>query len=154
LNGGNEMDNQLSNVLNKQIANWSVLFIKLHNYHWYVKGNQFFTLHTKFEEFYNEASLHIDELAERLLAIGGEPVATMKDCLQMASVQEANGNETAEEMVQSISSDFSMLVGELKEGMSIADQENDEITGDMLLAIHSSLEKHVWMLKAFLGKTV
>jgi starvation-inducible DNA-binding protein len=154
LNGGNEMDNQLSNVLNKQIANWSVLFIKLHNFHWYVKGNQFFTLHTKFEEFYNEASLHIDELAERLLAIGGEPVATMKDCLQMASVQEANGNETAEEMVQSISSDFSMLVGELKEGMSIADQENDEITGDMLLAIHSSLEKHVWMLKAFLGKTV
>jgi starvation-inducible DNA-binding protein len=148
------MENQLFDILNKQIANWSVLFIKLHNYHWYVKGNQFFTLHTKFEEFYNEASLHIDELAERLLAIGGEPVATMKDCLAMASVQEANGNESAEEMVQSISSDFSLLVGELKEGMAIAEQANDEITGDMLLAIHSSLEKHVWMLKAYLGKSV
>jgi starvation-inducible DNA-binding protein len=148
------MDNQLFDILNKQIANWSVLFIKLHNYHWYVKGNQFFTLHTKFEEFYNEASLHIDELAERLLAIGGQPVATMKDCLAMASVQEANGNETAEEMVQSISSDFSLLVGQLKEGMTIAEQANDEITGDMLLAIHSSLEKHVWMLKAYLGRSV
>jgi starvation-inducible DNA-binding protein len=148
------MENHLFDILNKQIANWSVLFIKLHNYHWYVKGNQFFTLHTKFEEFYNEASLHIDELAERLLAIGGEPVATMKDCLAMASVQEANGNESAEEMVQSISSDFSLLVGELKEGMSIAEQANDEITGDMLLAIHSSLEKHVWMLKAYLGRSV
>jgi starvation-inducible DNA-binding protein len=148
------MDNQLFDILNKQIANWSVLFIKLHNYHWYVKGNQFFTLHTKFEEFYNEASLHIDELAERLLAIGGQPVATMKECLAMASVQEANGNESAEEMVQSISSDFSLLVGELKEGMSIAEQANAEITGDMLLAIHSSLEKHVWMLKAFLGRSV
>jgi starvation-inducible DNA-binding protein len=148
------MENQLFDILNKQIANWSVLFIKLHNYHWYVKGNQFFTLHTKFEEFYNEASLHIDELAERLLAIGGEPVATMKDCLAMASVQEANGNESAEEMVQSISSDFSLLVGELKEGMAIAEQANDEITGDMLLAIHSSLEKHVWMLKAYLGRSV
>jgi starvation-inducible DNA-binding protein len=148
------MDNQLFTILNKQIANWSVLFIKLHNYHWYVKGNQFFTLHTKFEEFYNEASLHIDELAERLLAIGGQPVATMKECLEMASVQEANGNESAEEMVQSISSDFSLLVGELKEGMSIAEQANDEITGDMLLAIHSSLEKHVWMLKAYLGRSV
>jgi starvation-inducible DNA-binding protein len=148
------MDNQLFNILNKQIANWSVLFIKLHNYHWYVKGNQFFTLHTKFEEFYNEASLHIDELAERLLAIGGQPVATMKECLAMASVQEASGNESAEEMVQSISSDYSLLVGELKEGMSIAEQANDEITGDMLLAIHSSLEKHVWMLKAYLGRSV
>ncbi|MFD2442969.1 Dps family protein [Bacillus sp. CGMCC 1.16607] len=148
------MDNQLTNIINKQIANWSVLFIKLHNYHWYVKGNQFFTLHTKFEEFYNEASLHIDELAERLLAIGGKPVATMKDCLNMASIQEASGSESAEEMVQSVSNDFSLLVKELKEGMSIADEANDEITSDMLLAIHSSLEKHVWMLKAFLGKTV
>ncbi|MHC0036882.1 Dps family protein [Pseudoneobacillus sp. C159] len=148
------MENQLSGVLNKQIANWSVLFIKLHNFHWYVKGNQFFTLHTKFEEFYNEASLHIDEIAERLLAIGGKPVATMNDCLQMASIKEANGNETAEEMVQATASDFSILVGELKEGMAIAEQENDEITGDMLLAIHSSLEKHVWMLKAFLGRSV
>ncbi|HLO12493.1 MAG TPA: Dps family protein [Pseudoneobacillus sp.] len=148
------MDNQLSSIINKQIANWSVLFIKLHNYHWYVKGNQFFTLHTKFEEFYTEASLHIDELAERLLAIGGEPVATMKECLDTASVQEATGNETAEEMVQSVTSDFSQLVKELKEGMAIAEQENDEITGDMLLAIHSSLEKHVWMLKAFLGRAV
>jgi starvation-inducible DNA-binding protein len=154
LNGGIFMDNQLFDIINKQIANWSVLFIKLHNYHWYVKGNQFFTLHTKFEEFYNEASIHIDELAERLLAIGGQPVATMKDCLAMSSVQEANGNETAEEMVQSISSDFSLLVGQLKEGMSIAEQANDEITGDMLLAIHSSLEKHVWMLKAYLGRSV
>jgi starvation-inducible DNA-binding protein len=148
------LETQLFDVLNKQIANWSVLFIKLHNFHWYVKGNQFFTLHTKFEEFYNEASLHIDEIAERLLSIGGQPVATMKECLQMASVTEANGNETAEEMVQSISSDYTMLIGDLKEGMSIAEKENDEITGDLLLAIHSSLEKHVWMLKAFLGRSV
>jgi starvation-inducible DNA-binding protein len=154
MNGGILVETQLTDIMNKQIANWSVLFIKLHNYHWYVKGNQFFTLHTKFEEFYTEASLHIDELAERLLAIGGKPVATMKDCLEMASVQEAMGTESAEEMVQSVSNDFSLLVGELKEGMSIADDANDEITGDMLLAIHSSLEKHVWMLKAFLGKTV
>ncbi|MDV2888516.1 ferritin-like domain-containing protein, partial [Alkalihalophilus pseudofirmus] len=58
------MENQLVHVLNKQIANWSVLYMKLHNYHWYVKGEQFFTLHVKFEEFYNEAGLHVDELAE------------------------------------------------------------------------------------------
>ncbi|HEY2420731.1 MAG TPA: ferritin-like domain-containing protein, partial [Neobacillus sp.] len=49
------MSNQLVSVLNKQIANWTVLYVKLHNYHWYVKGGQFFTLHVKFEEFYNEA---------------------------------------------------------------------------------------------------
>lgn len=148
------MPEQLTHVINKQIANWSVLYMKLHNFHWYVKGSQFFTLHTKFEEFYNEAGLHVDELAERLLSIGGAPVATMKECLELASISEANGNEEAEQMVQSISNDFSIVISELKEGMSIAGELHDETTGDMLLAIHSTLEKHVWMLKAFLNQSV
>ncbi|NRD76284.1 DNA starvation/stationary phase protection protein [Bacillus sp. BRMEA1] len=148
------MDHQLISLLNKQIANWSVLYMKLHNFHWYVKGEQFFTLHAKFEEFYNEAGLHVDELAERLLAIGGSPVATMKECLELASVQEAAGSESAQQMVQAIINDFSMIIGELKEGMSLAGELDDETTGDMLLAIHSGLEKHVWMLTAFLGKSI
>lgn len=148
------MDNQLMSVLNKQIANWSVLYTKLHNYHWYVKGGQFFTLHVKFEEFYNEAGLHVDELAERLLAIGGKPAATMKEYLEMSSIKEASGSESADEMVQSVINDFSIIIGELKEGMSFAEEQNDETTGDMLLAIHSELEKHVWMLTAFLGRSI
>lgn len=61
----------LVDLVNKQIANWTVLYTKLHNYHWYVTGPDFFTLHAKFEELYNEAALHIDELAERLLALEG-----------------------------------------------------------------------------------
>jgi starvation-inducible DNA-binding protein len=148
------MENQLVSILNKQIANWSVLYTKLHNYHWYVKGGQFFTLHVKFEEFYNEAGLNVDELAERLLAIGGKPAATMREYLEISSIKEATGNETADEMVESVINDFSIIIGELKEGMSLAAEKNDETTGDMLLAIHSSLEKHVWMLTAFLGRTI
>ena len=148
------MENQLVSVLNKQIANWSVLYTKLHNYHWYVKGGQFFTLHVKFEEFYNQAGLHVDELAERLLSIGGKPAATMKEYLEISSIKEASGNESADEMVESVINDFSIIIGELKEGMSYAEEKNDETTGDMLLAIHSELEKHVWMLTAFLGRSM
>ncbi|MCL6572270.1 MAG: DNA starvation/stationary phase protection protein [Bacillus sp. (in: Bacteria)] len=148
------MENQLVSVLNKQIATWTVMYTKLHNYHWYVKGGQFFTLHVKFEEFYNEAGLHVDEIAERLLAIGGKPVATMKGCLEISSIMEATGNENADEMVESIINDFSIMIGELKEGMGFASDAKDETTGDMLLAIHSGLEKHVWMLSAFLGRAI
>lgn len=148
------MKNQLTHVLNKQIANWSVLYVKLHNYHWYVKGEQFFTLHVKFEELYNEAALHVDEIAERLLAIGGVPVATMKENLELSSIQEANGSEASQAMVQAIINDFMLIIGELKEGMSLAAELSDETTGDMLLAIHSGLEKHVWMLTAYLGKSI
>ncbi|MEH7224184.1 Dps family protein [Bacillus sp. JJ1566] len=146
------MSAQLIEIVNKQVANWSVMYIKLHNYHWYVKGSNFFTLHVKFEELYNEAAVHIDELAERLLAISGQPVATMKEILELSSIQEANGNENAEEMVATISNDFSILTGELKEGMKVAADADDETTGDMLLAIHQALEKHIWMLQSFLGK--
>ncbi|MDF9296259.1 Dps family protein [Geobacillus stearothermophilus] len=146
------MTTRLIDLVNKQIANWTVLYVKLHNYHWYVTGPQFFTLHEKFEEMYNEAATHIDALAERLLALGGKPVATMKDCLEQASVKEAAGTETAEQMVASIVRDFETMIGELKEGMQLADEVNDETTGDMLLGIHRGLEKHVWMLKSFLGR--
>lgn len=143
---------ELQNVLNKQIANWNILFVKLHNYHWYVKGEQFFTLHAKFEELYNEAATHIDELAERLLAIGGQPIATMKEYIEESSINEAIGKEDSVQMVQSIIRDYSTIIEELKHGMAIAEEVNDETTGDMLLAIHSSLEKHLWMLNAYLGK--
>ncbi|MGY3716735.1 Dps family protein [Sutcliffiella cohnii] len=144
------MEQKLTNVVNKQVANWSVLFIKLHNYHWFVKGPEFFTLHAKFEELYTEAATHIDSLAERLLAIGGEPVGTMKEILEISSIREAEGEKSAQQMVASIASDFDVLISELREGMEIAEQAGDETTGDMLLAIHASVEKHNWMLKAFM----
>ncbi|WP_088830741.1 Dps family protein [Paenibacillus tyrfis] len=145
------MNEQLTVLLNNQIANWSVLYVKLHNYHWYVKGPQFFTLHTKFEELYTEAALHVDALAERLLALGGKPVATMNGSLRLASVHEAEGEESAEQMVAALVNDFTLIIGELKTGMKYAESIQDETTGDLLLAVHSSLEKHVWMLNAFLG---
>ncbi|WP_244093919.1 Dps family protein [Jeotgalibacillus sp. R-1-5s-1] len=143
--------NLVKNV-NKQIASWTVLYTKLHNFHWYVKGHQFFTLHEKFEELYNEAALHIDELAERLLALKGEPVATLKESLELSLVEEAKGNETADQMVESLYDDFETLMNDLKTGMELAQKDDDEMTSDMLLSIHQSLEKHAWMLRSFLGK--
>lgn len=137
-------------ILNKQIANWSVLYVKLHNYHWYVKGPQFFTLHEKFEELYNEAAVHIDELAERLLALEGEPVATMKEFLETASIKEAEKGQTAEEMVAELVQDFDTMIAQLQEGVEAAQAIGDETTADMFLGIHQSLEKHNWMLRSFL----
>lgn len=138
--------------LNRQIANWSVLYIKMHNYHWYVKGSQFFTLHAKFQEFYEEAALHVDEIAERLLALKGQPMAKMSDYLSASSIKEASGEEDAVQMVDQLIGDFTTVIGELKESMEAAQEAGDETTADMLLAIHTTLEKHVWMLSAFNGK--
>lgn len=142
----------LEKQLNLQIANWTLLYTKLHNFHWFVKGPNFFTLHEKFEELYNEAAGYIDELAERLLAIGGKPVATLRESLELATLSEAKGDETAEAMVSAIVSDFAIVSDELKQGMQAAEEAGDEATSDLLLGILSALEKHSWMLNAYLGK--
>ncbi|MGE7624999.1 Dps family protein [Viridibacillus sp. NPDC096237] len=141
----------LQNELNQLVASWSVLYTKLHNYHWYVKGPSFFTLHEKFEELYNEAATHLDEIAERILTLGGQPVATLKEHLELSNVKEATGNESTNEMVVAVISDFEIVMKSLKSGMDEAAKEEDDMTEDLLNAIYQSLEKHVWMLKAFLG---
>ena len=136
----------------QQLANWNVLNTKLHNYHWFVKGPHFFTLHAKFEELYNEAGSIIDELAERILMVGGKPVATLKEYLEKTTIKEASSGLSAEEMVQSLVDDFSTVSKELKDGIEVAEQNKDQVTADQLLGIVASLEKHNWMLNSFLGK--
>ncbi|MFY3792188.1 Dps family protein [Ureibacillus sp. MALMAid1270] len=143
--------NKLNTQLNELVATWSVLYTKLHNYHWYIKGKDFFTLHAKFEELYNEVTLNLDEVAERILTKGGKPVATLKEHLELSHVQEASGNETSEEMVQTIIDDFKKVMKLLKESMNQAAEDGDERTEDMLNATYQSLEKHNWMLTAYLG---
>ncbi|UXU84494.1 DNA starvation/stationary phase protection protein [Mammaliicoccus sciuri] len=137
-------------ALNKQVAEWTVLYTKLHNYHWYVKGPNFFSLHEKFEELYNEASVYIDDLAERILAIEGNPIATLREALEWSVIEEAEKNLTANQMVEQLSKDFTTVIAQLEEGIQLAEKVNDDMTGDMLLAMVTSLEKHNWMLKSFL----
>lgn len=142
----------LIDQLNELVSTWSVLYTKLHNYHWYVTGPSFFTLHEKFEELYNEVTLNLDEIAERILSKGGKPLATMKDHLKTSLIDEATGKETAEEMVQTTIDDFKTISKALKETMETASEEGDDRTEDMLNAMYQSLEKHTWMLSAFLGQ--
>ncbi|MGF9699612.1 Dps family protein [Paenibacillus sp. MABNR03] len=139
-------------VLNRQIAGWSVLYTKLHHFHWYVQGPHFFTLHAKFEELYNLATANMDEAAERLLAIGGRPVATMSEQLRLSPIQEAQGKWSAERMVESVVADLRTMVEVIKEGIHAAGEAEDNATEDMLIGFTAVLDKEIWMLNAFLGK--
>lgn len=142
---------QLNTQLNDLVATWSVMYTKLHNYHWYVNGPSFFTLHTKFEELYNEVTLNLDEIAERILTKGGKPVATLKEHLDLSLIEEASGKEATEEMVSKLIEDFHTIMDALNKAMEAASEEGDDRTEDMLNAQFQSLEKHTWMLNAYLG---
>jgi starvation-inducible DNA-binding protein len=141
----------LEQLLNREVANFNVLYVKIHNYHWYVKGEQFFALHVKFEELYDDITLKMDEVAERLLAIKGSPSATMKEYLELSTIQEATGKEDTRGMVQTLIEDFATVSEELTEGIELAEEASDQPTADLLTGIRADLEKHQWMLRSFLG---
>ena len=142
----------LQQLLNTQVANWALLYIKIHQYHWYVKGPHFYTLHQKFEELYKEADQYMDEIAERILALGGSPVSTTKELLASATIKEDKPGLDAEQMVTKLIDDYERMISEMGHAMEVAEDHGDEGTADMLLGMRSSLETHVWMLKSFLGQ--
>ncbi|MEQ6377915.1 DNA starvation/stationary phase protection protein [Bacillaceae bacterium S4-13-58] len=145
------MNEKIVELLNKQLSNWNVLNTKLHNYHWYVTGQDFFTLHEKFEEYYTQAATYIDEIAERILMINGKPVARLQDYLSTTTIKEASNEEDPKEMVRSIADDFEQLVKESKELIKLAEDNGDQPTADMFIGIRSNLDQQVWMLRAYLG---
>ena len=138
-------------ILNEQVSNWNILFVKLHNYHWNVKGSDFFTLHEKFEGLYDEAAGYIDDIAERILALGAVPAGSLKEYLEFSTLEEATGIENSREMVEQIVADFKVIVASAKSGADVAGEAGDETTVDLLTQVHVALEKHIWLFSAFLG---
>lgn len=137
--------------LNKLVANLTVLYTKLHSFHWYVTGRSFYTLHEVFENYYNYTAETLDEAAERLLAIGGRPVSTLRGTLELATIKEASEKETTVEMVDEIFHDFELLIKDLDKVMELSQAEGDEGTFDFALGVKTQLEKNIWMLKAYLA---
>ena len=138
--------------LNKLVANLTVLYTKLHSFHWYVKGRSFYTLHEVFENYYNYTTESLDEVAERLLAIGGRPVSTLKGALETATIEEATEKETTSEMVAAVFHDFELLKADLSKLMELSEEEGDQGTSDFALGVKTQLEKNIWMLKAYLAE--
>ena len=138
--------------LNKLVANLTVLYTKLHSFHWYVRGRNFYTLHEVFENYYNYTAESLDEAAERLLAIGGRPVSTLKGALEIATIKEASEQETTSEMVSAVFQDFKSLINDLTHLMDVAEDEGDQGTSDFALGLKTQLEKNDWMLKSYLSE--
>ncbi len=144
--------NEIIEGLNIYLANLHVLYTKLHNYHWNVEGKSFFQLHSKLEELYTNYATEIDEVAERILQLGGRPAASMKEYLELAQFQEAPSKKyTGDEVVNALLDDFTKMCKILREGIKLAEQYKDEVTVDMAVGTLANLEKNIWMLKAFLS---
>lgn len=147
---------KIHNTLNDMVANQAVFIFKLYHRHFYVKGPQFFVLHEKFEELYDEALENFDELAERLLAIGGEPYSSMAEFLEHASLTEYAGEKKAEgaKYVEETVRDMKTIRKALINGIELTGDAGDDATQDLLIGYKTKYDKHIWMLEAFLGNAV
>lgn|SRR5690625_5085251 len=135
---------------NELLSNLFVMTVKLRRYHWFVKGDHFFELHSKFEQMYKKFDQYIDDLAERILSINGKPYATMIKFLKEATIEEATADNLTDEIVDQLVADLLKICDDLKEtGIKRAQSINDEPTNDLFISLLASFEKDIWMLKAF-----
>ena len=132
-------------------ADHQVFYGKLRNYHWTVKGPRFFELHALFEQLYNEAALTVDEIAERLVALGEAPVRTYAESVELARLKEDPSSPEAGQMLKSIHDDLDHLINSLKATAKEAESNGDSTTFNILDAKVDQAEGHAWMIRAALG---
>lgn len=136
--------------LNQLLSNSFVLNVKFHRYHWYIQGKNFFQLHAVFEDLYTYFGNISDELAERILMIEGEPLATMAAYLRESTIEEATSDNTEEEIIAQIIEDLTEVQTSItNKGIPLATEESDEPTLDMLITMQQTLEKYKWMFNAY-----
>lgn len=141
------MDN-IINKLNEFLADLNVFYRKLQNYHWNIEGRDFFVLHSKLEEYYNEINEQIDEVAEFILIIGGEPLGTMKDYLNITKITEAQNIKVKSDVVYAeIIKDFTHLLDCANKIKKEADKISDTRTSTFMDEFIIGYSKILWMLK-------
>lgn len=138
-------------LLNTLLSNFQIYYQNLRGLHWNIRGKRFFDLHVKFEELYNQAQLRIDEIAERVLTLGGVPLHTFEDYLKNNKLAIAKNVSTDEEAVNVIIKSLSDLLVIEREILDKSDEINDEGTNSMMSDLITEQEKDIWMMQAFLG---
>lgn len=140
------------NGLHQLLADFQVYYTNLRGFHWVIKGHGFFVLHSKFEELYDDAAAKVDELAERILMLGGTPENKFSVYLKQAHIKEVSGVSCGSEAIEHILDTYKYLIGVERKLIDAANEANDVVTADMLTGYLKEQEKMVWMLTAFSTK--
>ena len=141
----------LSKELNSLLADYQVFYQNLRGLHWNIKGREFFELHLKFEEFYNDAVVKVDEIAERILTLEGTPLHTFSDYLTNSSIEEVKAMSSGRDGVAVVSKNFSVLIQQERKILALAADADDEGTVSLMSDYISETEKTLWMLSSYLA---
>ncbi|MBN2742941.1 starvation-inducible DNA-binding protein [Breznakibacter xylanolyticus] len=138
--------------LNHLLSAYQVFYMNARGFHWNIKGEKFFELHLKFEELYNDFQLKIDDIAERILTLGKEPLHTYTDYLAVSVVKPVSGVSDGKTAVENILDGFQKVLLLQRELLAMAADANDEGTNALMSDYIREQEKLVWMYSAYLNR--
>lgn len=140
---------ELVNSMNQLLADYSVHYQKLRNFHWNVEGPDFFDIHEKFEVQYNNAKVAVDDIAERIRIFGLNPMSTMQEYIENATIKEVGTDFKSMEMVKEIINDYEILLEQTFNVLEMSIEHGDSGTEDMMKGFIKEIEKNHWMMSAF-----
>lgn len=150
--GINEKDrNAIAEGLSRLLADTYTLYLKTHNFHWNVTGPMFVTLHTLFEQQYTELAIAVDDIAERIRALGVVAPGSYAQFAELTKVSEETGTPNADEMIAQLVEDQETVVRTARSIFPIADAAGDETSADLLTQRLQVHEKTAWMLRSLMA---
>ena len=141
---------QIAEGLSRLLADSYTLYLKTHNFHWNVTGPMFSTLHTLFEQHYTELATAVDEIAERIRALGVAAPGSYRQFGELSSIPEETGAPGAEEMIRQLVQGQEAVVRTARSIFPIVESANDEPSADLLTQRMQIHEKNAWMLRSLL----
>jgi len=142
---------KLSHELNLLLSDYQLFYQNLRGFHWNLKGRDFFELHLKFEELYNDAQIKIDEIAERILTLEAIPLHRFEDYIKTSEIKAANNVSDGKRGIEITLENFQKILILERKIMEVASDAGDEGTLTLISDYISQTEKTVWMLSSFLG---
>jgi starvation-inducible DNA-binding protein len=137
--------------LNDLLANYQLFYQNLRALHWNIRGKSFFELHLKFEEYYDDAVVKVDEIAERILTLGGIPLHTFEDYINTSEIKGEKNITDGNKGITLILKNLSTLISKERHILALASDADDEGTVSLMSDYISETEKTLWMLNAYLN---
>lgn len=142
---------EIADGLNRLLADTYTLYLKTHNFHWNVTGPMFSTLHLMFETQYNELALAVDQIAERIRALGFFAPGSYAAYGKLTSITESAGVPSAEDMIRELVAGHEQVARTARLVFPVADGAADQPTADLLTQRLQVHEKTAWMLRSLLA---
>ena len=145
-----DYSDQMVSKLNVLLSNVQIFYMNVRGFHWNITGKNFFKLHEEFEKLYDDLNEKADEIAERILMLEGKPMHAFSEYLKISGIKERTSISTESATVKEVIEGLSVLLNLEREIASLAADNNDDGTADLITGYISEQEKLIWMFNAFM----